>query len=163
METGSLHLGPLHSSFLNLLFWTIHMSPVTICPWFGSENGQDVQLKGKLFILSKMSLVSNVFINSLWLNILDHIVLVNVYTVQIYSVLLNCVGKFFLTFLSFIILLMFIMTTPLFTTCNFITFFGLVLVVFDVGGLQILDSIKSNVISYHCWLRNESAFLLRKS
>ena len=111
------------------------MSPVTICPWFGSENGQVVQLKGKLFILSKMSLVSNVFINSLWLNILDHIVLVNVYTVQIYSVLLNCVGKFFLTFLSFIILLMFIMTTPLFTTCNFITFFGLVLVVFDVGGL----------------------------
>ena len=39
METGSLHLGPLHSSFLNLLFWTIRMSPVTICPWFGSVNG----------------------------------------------------------------------------------------------------------------------------
>ena len=25
METGSLYLRPLQSSFLNLLFWTIHM------------------------------------------------------------------------------------------------------------------------------------------
>ena len=71
METDSLYLGPLHSSFLNLLFWTIRMSPVTICPCFGSVNGDVVQLQGKLFILSKMSLVSNFFINSLWLNILD--------------------------------------------------------------------------------------------
>ena len=78
METGSLYLGPLHSSFLKLLFWAIRMSPLTICPWFASVNG-DV---GKLFILSKMSLVSNAFINSLWLNILDRIVLVNVYTVE---------------------------------------------------------------------------------
>ena len=61
METGSLYLGPLHSSFLNLLFWTIRMSPLTICPCFASVNG-NVQLQGKLFILTKMSLVSNVFI-----------------------------------------------------------------------------------------------------
>ena len=59
------------------------MSPVTICLWFGSVNGDVVQLQDKLFILSKMSLVSNVFINSLWLNILDRIILVNVYTVEI--------------------------------------------------------------------------------
>ena len=135
METGSLYLGPLHSSFLNLLFWTICMSPLTICPWFGSVNDDVVQLQGKLIILSKMSLVSNVFINSLWLTILDRIVLVNVYTVEIYSVLLKCAGKFFFTFLSFIILLMFIMSMPLFTKCNFIKFFGLVLVVLDAGGL----------------------------
>ena len=75
METGSLYLGPLHSSFLNLLFWTKCMSPLTICPWFASVNGDAVQLQGNLLILSKMSLVSNVFINSLWLNILDRIVL----------------------------------------------------------------------------------------
>ena len=103
METGSLYLGPLHSSFLNLLFWTIRMSPLTICPWFASVNGDVVQLQGKLFILSKMPLVSNVFINSLWLNILDRIVLVNVYTVEICYVLRNCVGKLFFTFLSCII------------------------------------------------------------
>ena len=60
------------------------MSPVTIWPWFGSVNGYVVQLEGKLFILSKISLVSNVLLNSLWLNILDDIVLVNVYTVEIY-------------------------------------------------------------------------------
>ena len=78
METGSLYLGPLHSSFLSLLFWTIRMSPLTICQWFASLNGDVVQLQGKLVIFSKMSLVSNVFINSLWLNILDYIVLVNV-------------------------------------------------------------------------------------
>ena len=126
MEAGSLFLGPLHSSFHSLLFWTIRMSPLTICPWFASVNGDVVQLPGKLFIFSKMSLVSNVFINSLWLNILDRIVLVNVYTVEICSVLLNCVGKLFFTFLSFIILLMFIMSMPLFTKCNFIKFFGLV-------------------------------------
>ena len=59
------------------------MSPLKICPCFASVNGDVVQLQGKLFILSKMSLVSNVFINSLWLNILDLIVLVNVYTVEI--------------------------------------------------------------------------------
>ena len=135
METDSLYLGPLHSSFLNLLFWTIRMSPVTICPWFGSANGDIVQLQGKLLILSKMSLGSNVFMNSLWLNIFDRIVLVNLYTVEIYSVLLNCVGNFFSTFLSFIILLMFIMLMPLFTKRNFIKYFGLVLLVFDVGGL----------------------------
>ena len=82
-----------------------------------------------------MLLVSNIFINSLWLNILDHIVLVNVYTVDICSALLNCVDKLFFTFLSFIILLMFIMSMPLFTKCNFIKFLGLVLVVFDAGGL----------------------------
>ena len=58
METGSLYLGPLHSSFLNLLFWTIQYC----C--FASVNGDVVQLQGKLFIFSKMSLVSNVFINS---------------------------------------------------------------------------------------------------
>ena len=63
--------------FLNLMFWRIRMTPVTICPWFGSVNGDVVQLQFKLFILSKMSLVYNVFINSLWLNILDRIVLVN--------------------------------------------------------------------------------------
>ena len=96
------------------------MTPVTICPWFGSVNGYVVQ--GKLFILSKMSLVSNFFINSLWLNILDRIVL-------------SCVGKFFFTFLSFIIFLMFIMSMLLFTKCNFINFFGYNLVVFDDGGL----------------------------
>ena len=56
METGSLHLGPLHSSFLNLLFWTICISPLTICPWLASVNGDVVQLQGKFFILSKMSL-----------------------------------------------------------------------------------------------------------
>ena len=120
METGSLYLGPLHSSFLSLLFWTICMSPLIICPWFASVNGDVVQLQGKLFILPKMSLVSNVFINFLCLNILDRIVLVNVYTVEICSVLLNCVGKLFFTFLSFIILPMLIMTMPLFTKCNFI-------------------------------------------
>ena len=113
METGSLYLGPLHSSFLNLLFWTVRMSPVTISPWFGSVSGDVVQLQGKLFILSKMSIVSNVFINSLWSNILDHIVLVNVYTVEICFVLLNCVGKLFFAFLSYIILLMFIMSMHL--------------------------------------------------
>ena len=59
------------------------MSPVTMCPWFRFLNGDIVQLQGKLFILSKMSLVSNVFKNSLWLNILDRIILVNVYTVEI--------------------------------------------------------------------------------
>ena len=53
------------------------MTPVTACPWFGSVNGDVVELQGKLFILSKMSLVYNVFINSIWLNILDHSVLVN--------------------------------------------------------------------------------------
>ena len=83
MDTGSLYLGPLHSSFLNSLFWTIRMSPVTICQWFRSVNVDVVQLQDKLFILSKMSLVSNVFINSLWLNILDRIILVNVYTNEI--------------------------------------------------------------------------------
>ena len=77
------------------------MSPVTICPLFGSLNGDVVQLQSKLVILSKMSLVSNVFINSLCLNILDRIVLFNVYTVKICSVLLNCEGKLFFTFLSF--------------------------------------------------------------
>ena len=111
------------------------MSPVTICPWFGSANGDVVQLQGKLLIVSKVSLGSNVFMNSLWLNILDRIVLVNLYTVEICSLLLNCVGNVFSTFLSFIILLMFIMLMPLFTKCNFIKYFGLVLVVFDVGGL----------------------------
>ena len=82
-------VSPSYGSFLNLLFCTIRMSPVTICPWFGSVNGDVVQLQGKLFVLSKMSLVSNVVINSLWLNILDRIVLDNVYTVQICSVLLK--------------------------------------------------------------------------
>ena len=99
------------------------MSPLTIRPWFASVNGYVVQLQGKLFILSKMSLVSNVFINSLWLNILDHIVLVNVYTAEICSVLLNCVGELFFTFVSIIILLMFIMSMALFTKCTFIKFF----------------------------------------
>ena len=110
-----------------------------------------------------MSLVSNVFINSLWLNILDRIVLVDIYNVEICSVLLNFTGKFFFTLLLFVILLIFIMSMPFFAKCNFIKFFGLPLVVFDVGGLQILDSIKANVISYHCWLENKSALLLRKS
>ena len=128
METYTLYLGPLHSCFLNLLFWTIHMSPVTGCPWFGSVIDDVVQLQGKLFILSKMPLVSNVLIDCLLLNILGQVVLVNVYNVE------NCVGKFFFTFLSFIILLMFIIFMPLFTKCNFF-FVCLVLVVFDVGGL----------------------------
>ena len=71
------------------------MSPVTICPWFESVNGDDVQLQDKLSILCKMFLVFNVFKNSLWLNILDRIVLVNVYTVEICSDLLKCASKFF--------------------------------------------------------------------
>ena len=56
----------------------------------------------------------------------------------------------------------FIMSMPLFTKYNFVnvSFLDLILVVFDVG---ILESIKSNVVSYHCWLGNESALLLRKS
>ena len=87
-------VSPSHSSFLNSLFCTIRMSPVTISPWFGSLNGDVVQLQGKLFVLSKMSLVSNVVINSLWLNILDRIVLDNVYTVETCSVLLSCVVSF---------------------------------------------------------------------
>ena len=57
------------------------MSPVTICPWFVSVNSDAVQLQSKLFILPKISLVSDVFINYLWLNILDRIVLVNVHIV----------------------------------------------------------------------------------
>ena len=104
METGSLYLGHLHSSFLNFLFWTIRTSPVTICL---SVNDDVVQLPGKLFILSKMFLERNVFINSLWLNILDRIALVNVCTVEICSILLTFVSKFFFTFLPFIILLIF--------------------------------------------------------
>ena len=79
----------------------------------------------------------------------DRLVLVNTYTVEICSVLLNCVGKFFFTFLSCIILLMFIMSMSLLKKCDFIILFGLVLVVSDVGGLKILDSIKSSVIPYH--------------
>ena len=59
------------------------MSPVTIYPWFGSVYGDVVQLQDKLFISSKMFLVSNVFIVSLWLNILDRIVLVHVYTLEV--------------------------------------------------------------------------------
>ena len=59
------------------------MSPVTICLWFGSVNGDVVQLQGKLFILFKMSLVYNVFVNSLRLDILDRTVSVNVNTVEI--------------------------------------------------------------------------------
>ena len=54
------------------------MSLVTKCPWFGSENGDVVLLQGELFIVSKMSLLSNVFINSLWSNISDGIVLAHV-------------------------------------------------------------------------------------
>ena len=70
------------------------MSPVTICLWFGSKNGDVVQLQDK-FILFKMFLVTNAFINSLWLNILYRIVLVNVYTVEICSVFyFNSVGTF---------------------------------------------------------------------
>ena len=88
METGCLDLEPLHSSFLNLLFWTIGMSPVNICSWFGSVNGDVVRLHDKLFVMSKMSLVSNAFIISLSLNILDRVVLVNVYTVYTKFVLL---------------------------------------------------------------------------
>ena len=111
------------------------MSPLTICPWFGYVDGDVVQLQRKLIILSKMFLVSNVFINYSWLNILDRTVLVNVYTVEICSVLLNHIGKFFFTFLSFIILLIFIMSMSLFTKCNFVKFFGLILVVLGAGGL----------------------------
>ena len=48
-----------------------------------------------------MSLVSDFFINSLWLNILDRIVLANAYTVEICNVLLNCVGKFFHVFIIY--------------------------------------------------------------
>ena len=58
----------------------------------------------------------------------------NVDTGEICSVLFNCEGKFFM-FLSFIILLMFIMSMPLFTKRNFITFYGLVFVVFDTARL----------------------------
>ena len=50
-ETGSLYLGPFHSSFVSLLFWTIRMSTATICPWFGSANGDVEQLQGKWIIL----------------------------------------------------------------------------------------------------------------
>ena len=50
-ESDSLYLGPFHSSFISLLFWTIRMSTATICPWFGSVNGDVVQLQGKLIIL----------------------------------------------------------------------------------------------------------------
>ena len=119
METGSLYLRPLHSSFLNLLFWTIRRSPVKMYPWFGSVNSDVVQLHSKFFILSKMSLGSNVFINYLWLNILYLIVSRNIYTVGICSFLLNYVGKYFFNFLSFIILL-FITYMRLFTKCNFV-------------------------------------------
>ena len=42
METGIQYLEPMHSSFLNLLFWTIRISPVTICLWSGSVNGDVV-------------------------------------------------------------------------------------------------------------------------
>ena len=74
------------------------MSPLTICPWLASVNGDAVQLQGNIVQdFSEMSLVSRGFINSLWLNILDRIVLVNVYTVDICSVLLNYVGKLFFT------------------------------------------------------------------
>ena len=113
------------------------MSPVIMCPWFGSVNGDGMQLQDKLVILSKIFLVSNVFINYLWLNILDRIVLnyIYIYTVEIGSVLLNCVGGFFFTFVAFIILLMFIMSTPFFKKCNFIKIYNLVLVIFDAGGL----------------------------
>ena len=67
------------------------MSPVAMCPWFGSLNVDVVQLQGKLFALSKMCLASNVFITSLWLNILDcrFYCLLNAYTVEICSVLLK--------------------------------------------------------------------------
>ena len=137
MKTGSLYSEPLHNSSVNFLLWTIRMSPVAMCPWFGSLNVDVVQLQGKLFTLSKMCLASNVFITSLWSNILDcrFYCLLNAYTVEICSVLLKCVGKFFFTFASFIIVLMFIMSMPLFTKCNFINFFGLVLEFFDTGGL----------------------------
>ena len=60
------------------------------------------------------------------------------YTVEIRSVLLNYVGKVFLTFLSFIILLCLCLSYPclcLQIVTNFIKSFGLVLVVFDSGGL----------------------------
>ena len=49
------------------------MFPVTIFPWFGSVNGDVVELQEKLFILSKMFLLPSVFINSLWITILDFI------------------------------------------------------------------------------------------
>ena len=135
METDSLYFGLLQSSFINLLLYTIRMSPGTICPWFRFLNGDVVQLQGKLFILSKMSLASNVFLSYLYLTILDRIVLVNLYIAEICSVLLNYVGKFFCTFLSFIVLLMFILFMSFFTKYNFIKFFGLILVVYDTGGL----------------------------
>ena len=47
---------------------------------------------------------------------------------------------------------------PLFTKCPFIRIFGLVLVDFDVEGLQILDSIQCNVIGWE-----KSALRLRMS
>ena len=130
-QTGSLKLGSLDSSFLNLLFWTIYMSQVNKNKvWIFI-----VQLRGKLFTLSKTSLVSNVFINYLCLNVLDCTVSVNVYNAEICSVLLNFVGKFFFTVLSFTIFLMPIMSMPAFSKWNFMNFFGLVLVAFDTGGL----------------------------
>ena len=97
------------------------------CPQFGSLNGDVEQLQGKLIILSKMLEVSNVFKYLISYSF-------NVDTGEICSVLFNCEGKFFM-FLSFIILLMFIMSMPLFTKCNFITFYGLVFVVFDTARL----------------------------
>ena len=102
------------------------MSPVTICPLFRSVSGDVVQLQGKFFILYKMSLVSMVKYLTPYC--------FNAFTAKICSVLLNYVGKFFFTFLLFIILVMFIMSMPLFTKCNLVRFFGLVLVVFDAGG-----------------------------
>ena len=63
--------------------------------------------------------------NSVFLNIVDGIVLVNV---EICSVLVNCVGKFFYALLSFIISVMLIISMPLFTKCNFVKFLSLLLV-----------------------------------
>ena len=73
--------GPSHSNFLNFLFCAICMFPVKICPWSVSVNGGVLQLQGKSFIFSKISLVSYAFLSYFLLNILDCSLLLNVYIV----------------------------------------------------------------------------------
>ena len=62
--------------------------------WFGFVNGDIVQLQGMLFALFKMTLAPKLFINSLWLNVFDRIILVNAYIAEIFFVIMNCLGTF---------------------------------------------------------------------
>ena len=77
------------------------MFPVTTYPRFKFVNGDVAQFQSKLFILYKMSLVSNVFINSSLLNIEDGIVLVNVDTVEIYCFIELCIYVFLHIFIIY--------------------------------------------------------------